>query len=66
MVSSGVCPDLSYQNLEGIQDGGAAMTACREAIHQGTPPERKEEINKQLLAYCHMDTYAMVCLWQAW
>ncbi|MBW8067499.1 MAG: DUF2779 domain-containing protein [Ferrovum sp.] len=57
-------PELSYENLEGVQNGGMAMEAYLEAIHPGTPVDRKAEIEKQLLAYCGLDTYAMVRLWQ--
>ena len=57
-------PDLSYGQLEGVQDGGAAMDGFLEAIHPATDKERKEEIERQLLAYCRLDTFAMVRLWQ--
>ncbi len=57
-------PDLSYDQLEGVQDGGMAMDAFLEAIHPATPAARKIEIQRQLLAYCQLDTYAMVRLWQ--
>lgn len=63
-VLPAVAPDLSYQNLEGVQNGGMAMEAYLEAIHPETSPERKNEIEKQLLAYCNLDTFAMVRLWQ--
>ncbi len=56
-------PDLSYDALDGVQDGGMAMDRYREAILPETDRERKMEIERQLLAYCHMDTYAMVRLW---
>ena len=35
-----------------------------EAIHPDTSAERKQQIEQQLLAYCKLDTYAMVRLWQ--
>jgi hypothetical protein len=47
-----------------VQDGGMAMTAYQEAISPLTSDARKEEISVQLLAYCSLDTYAMVRLWQ--
>ena len=56
-------PELSYDALDGVQDGGTAMEAFCEAIQLGTTPERKSEIEGQLLAYCGMDTFAMVRLW---
>jgi len=63
-VLPAVAPDLSYEALDGVQNGGMAMDAYLEAIHPETVPERKAEIGKQLLAYCGLDTFAMVRLWQ--
>jgi len=57
-------PGLSYDELEGVQDGGAAMEAYHEAIQPDTSEARKSEIERQLLAYCRLDTFAMVRLWQ--
>ena len=57
-------PELSYDALEGVQDGGSAMEAFCEAIHPDTSAERKSEIERQLHAYCRLDTFAMVRLWQ--
>lgn len=57
-------PELSYQDLEGVQDGGSAQEAFLEAIDESTPTERKEQLRQQLLAYCKLDTYAMVRLWE--
>ena len=56
-------PELCYNDLDGVQDGGMAMEAFLEALHPQTPAERKELIREQLLAYCKLDTYAMVRLW---
>lgn len=63
-VLPAVAPDLSYEDLEGVQNGGMAMEAYMEAIHPETSLERKAKINEQLLAYCGLDTFAMVRLWQ--
>lgn len=63
-VLPAIAPDLSYESLEGVQHGGMAMEAYLEAIHPDTLPKRKAEIEKQLLAYCGLDTFAMVRLWQ--
>ena len=63
-VLPAVVPELKYQDLEGVQDGGMAMEAFLEALHPQTSTEAKERIRKQLLAYCKLDTYAMVRLWQ--
>ncbi len=64
-VLPALCPDLRYSQLEGVQDGGAAQQAYLEAIAPATPAARKAELERQLLAYCHLDTWAMVRLWAA-
>ncbi len=58
-------PELSYSQLEGVQDGGMAVTAFMEAIDPATSTERKEELRKKLATYCELDTLAMMRLWQA-
>lgn len=63
-VLPAVVPELRYDALDGVQDGGMAMEAFLEAIHPDTLTERKARIERQLLAYCALDTYAMVRLWQ--
>ena len=64
-VLPALCPDLRYDNLDGVQDGGAAQQAYLEAIAPATSAARKAELERQLLAYCHLDTWAMVRLWAA-
>lgn len=66
-VLPALCPDpnLHYDKLDGVQDGGMAMSAFVEAIAPQTTPARKAEIERQLLDYCKLDTYAMVRLWSA-
>lgn len=59
-----IAPDLDYENLDGVQDGGMASIAFLEAISPDTTPARRAEIEKQLLKYCGRDTLAMVRLWQ--
>lgn len=63
-VLPAVVPELRYDALEGVQDGGMAMEAFLEAIDPDTKTDRKNQIEQQLLAYCKLDTYAMVRLWQ--
>lgn len=63
-VLPAVAPDLSYDGLEGVKDGSMAMEAYAEAINRSTTSERHNKIRKELLAYCKLDTYAMVRLWQ--
>ncbi len=62
-VLPALCPDLNYGNLDGVQDGETAMDAFREALDPQASKARKAEIEQQLLAYCALDTYAMVRLW---
>ncbi|WP_028452942.1 DUF2779 domain-containing protein [Chitinilyticum aquatile] len=62
-VLPALCPELSYDDLHGVQDGSMAMDAYLEAIASETSPEQKQQIEQQLLTYCKLDTYAMVRLW---
>ena len=62
-VLPALCPDLRYDALEGIQHGGMAMDAFLKALSPQTSQARKREIEQQLLAYCALDTYAMVRMW---
>lgn len=59
-----IAPELNYDNLDGVQDGGSAQAAFKEAIASETTAERKRQLEKQLLDYCAMDTLAMVKLWK--
>ena len=63
-VLPALCPELSYAQLDGVQDGDMAIDAFKESIAPETTPERKQEIEQQLLEYCKLDTFAMVRLWQ--
>ena len=57
--------DLSYETLDGVHDGGEAQERFLEAIDPRTDAPTRDLIRTQLLAYCGLDTYAMVRLWQA-
>jgi len=63
-VLPSVAPDLRYEALDGVQNGGMAMDAFREAVSASTAKARKAEIEQQLLDYCCLDTFAMVRLWK--
>ncbi|MGV1045516.1 MAG: DUF2779 domain-containing protein [Limnohabitans sp.] len=63
-VLPALVPELSYSDLEGVQDGTLAIMAYLEAIDSSTSPARKREIELQLQKYCQLDTYAMVKIWQ--
>lgn len=64
-------PGLSYDQLGGVQDGGGAQAAYVEAafpamiVRQATdlPLRTQAKIGQQLLAYCRLDTFAMVKVW---
>lgn len=64
-VLPSLCPDLRYDDLEGVRDGCMAMDAFLEALDPQTSKARKRQIEQQLLAYCALDTYAMIRLWSA-
>ena len=51
---------MNYAELEGISQGMAASEGFVEAINPETTPERKAELEEQLLRYCRYDTEAMV------
>lgn len=52
-------PELSYKTL-GIQEGGSAQRLWMEAVLDGKRDSEKEQILKDLLKYCELDTLAMV------
>jgi hypothetical protein len=54
-----------YEELEGIKDGGMAMEAYVEAIEPSTSTERKTGIERELKAYCALETEAMIRIWEA-
>lgn len=57
-VLPALVPELSYDNLN-ISDGGTASSAWLHMI-QSKDEKEKSVIRKQLLQYCHLDTFAMV------
>lgn len=58
-----IAPELSYDLLDGINEGGAATNGYLEATAPGVDPTRKAVIEQQLLKYCGRDTEALVRLW---
>lgn len=60
----GLSHDLSYDHLTGVADGTMAVEAYKEAVRLATTPERKAEIEKELPAYCRLDTLGLVRLWE--
>lgn len=63
-VLPAMCPELSYDQLSGVKDGGMAMEAYKEAIHGSTTKADKEIIRDELLAYCRMDTFGLMAIYQ--
>lgn len=53
---------IDYANLEEVRNGEAAQSAYLEAIREDTAPERREALREALLAYCRLDTLALVRL----
>jgi hypothetical protein len=63
-VLPAIAPKLDYGALEGVQDGAMSMEAYLEAIAPETSKARKLEIERQLLRYCELDTFALVEIWK--
>lgn len=55
-------PELDYHNLEGVHNGSEAMTIF--PLIKDMPPEEQATARENLLAYCKLDTLAMVKVWQ--
>lgn len=58
-----IVPELSYNNLE-ITDGSAAQRIWMETVLGKKNNSQKEKIFNDLLAYCNLDTLAMVRIWE--
>ena len=56
-------PELNYHNLEGVHNGGEAMSIFPKI--QFMTPEEQKAAQHNLLKYCELDTYAMVKVWEA-
>jgi hypothetical protein len=55
---------MSYSELEGVQVGTEAGAAYIECLDSTTSHERKEQLRRQMLEYCQLDTLATVRIWQ--
>lgn len=55
-------PSLDYHNLEGVHNGGEAMTIFPQI--QFMSPEDQKTARRNLLKYCELDTFAMVKVWE--
>ena len=56
-------PELDYHALEGVHNGTEAMGTFPEIRFM--PPEEQARARRNLLAYCRLDTLAMVKVWEA-
>ena len=56
-------PELDYKKLGSIKNGGDAMDTFAN-LHLSKDKSKIDEIKKDLLAYCHLDTLAMVRIWE--
>ena len=65
-VLPAICPDLSYEDLEEVQDGNDAVQAYRMALQhrRDQNTEQLKRIDGQLREYCRLDTLAMVRIWK--
>ena len=61
-VLPSVVPELSYDDLEDVQDGLMAQQAYLEVINEETTLQRKKQLIESLKKYCQMDTLAMAKL----
>ena len=55
--------ELDYKKLGSVQNGGDAMDTFAN-LHLLKDPSQREVIRKDLLAYCRLDTLAMVRIWE--
>ncbi len=63
-VVPAMLPHLSYELLDGVQNGLDAQTAYLEAIDPNTSAARVKALRKQMLSYCKLDTLALVEVWR--
>jgi len=55
--------ELDYQKLGSIQNGGDAMNTFA-TLHLLKDKAQRDTIRQDLLAYCRLDTLAMVRIWE--
>lgn len=55
-------PSLDYHNLDGVHNGGEAMSVFPQI--QFMDKKEQDETRRNLLKYCGLDTYAMVKVWE--
>jgi hypothetical protein len=60
-----LCPDVTYDDLKEIADGGAASNAFLLMATGRADPATSARLRRSLLEYCRRDTWAMVRLHQS-
>ena len=55
-------PELDYHKLEGVHNGTEAMNLWPKL--QYMEPSERARLERNLLRYCELDTYAMVKIWE--
>ena len=64
-VAPALCPDVTYNDLDGIADGASASTAFWLMASGRVDARTVTRIRSSLRAYCQRDTWAMVRLHEA-
>jgi hypothetical protein len=59
-VAPALSPGFSYNDLDGVADGGAASSAFLQLASAALTVPNEAELRAQLLAYCKRDTLALV------
>ena len=59
-VLPALVPNLSYEQLDDVRNGGAAQLAFLEIVSATTAPDHRAQRIHQLREYCKLDTLAMV------
>ena len=54
----------TISEMEGIADGGAALTAYAKLQYMDMEENERDEITNALLKYCELDTLAMVMVYE--
>jgi hypothetical protein len=55
-------PELRYSDLGEVQDGLMAQSAYLQIINGKLTKEKREALTADMLAYCKLDTYAMLAI----
>ena len=59
-------PPVGNSPMDALADGGAALTAYHHLQSDTLSKPQKQELEKALLRYCELDTFAMVMIYEEW